>query len=150
MRTVRYQEFRAAVCDSDGCWSTRPLSEAGVSVDKGAGWAYFLSERHFETARCVGRRGITKGVCDAVAVPRQYRRQIVFLELKTSGSYPHAVDQIRACVELLLAFDIPSNVALTAEIWHSREPKSQLAVGRSQIKVAGRTVLIRRKRSGSA
>ena len=147
VESAEYAGFRADICDENRCWQVAPVSEAGVTADKGAGWVYFLSESHFGDQSCMGRGNSSGGICDAVAVPRQYRGQLVFLELKTNGSYAHAVDQIRACVERILAYGVPRSIALTAEIWHSREPKSTLVGGQSYIEVEGRQVSIRRKRS---
>jgi hypothetical protein len=147
VESVAYAEFRATVCDANHCWQRPPISEAGVTARVGAGWMCFLSERHFSTRACVGRNGLTAGLCDAVAVPRQAnQRRLIFLELKTSGQYADAVVQIRACVRKILAFGIPANVALTAEIWHCREPKSTIT-GYRQEDVDGRTVFIRHRRS---
>jgi hypothetical protein len=149
MDSVEYQTFRAAVCDADGCWQREPMTEAGVSADDGAGWIYFRMERHFCSIECVGRAGMVAEMCDGLAVPLQLsRRKLIFLELKTAGKYADAIDQIRAGVEEILAFGIPGNVALTAEIWYRREPKSPITTSRV-VSIGGRDVLVRHRRSSA-
>jgi hypothetical protein len=124
------------------------MREAGVTADLGAGWAYFRVEAHFASAECVGQGNTVSGICDGLAVPRQgNRRKLVFLELKTSGKYAKAVDQIRAGVREILAHGIPNDVVLHAEIWHSRTPKATITAHR-YISVNERTVFVRHRKSG--
>lgn len=146
MEVVDYRHFREEVCDKNRCWRAEPVSEAGVTANVGAGWMYFLSEQHFSDGQCL-RRGRSGVICDAVAVPRQRnRKQLIFLEMKAHGKYAKAVDQIRECVAKVLSYGIPSDVALTAEIWHRREPKTTITAAR-RIDVDGRVVSIRHRRA---
>jgi len=95
----------------------------------------------------VGRRGTIREICDGVGVPQQAnRRRLVFIELKTSGKYAKAIRQIRAGVAAILSHDIPRDVALSAEIWSRREPKSTIN-GSRIIQVEGRKVFVRHRRS---
>lgn len=147
MKSVGYADFRRAVCKSRGCWQTGPLTEAGVTADLGAGWRYFLTERHYGSAQCVGRANTSGRICDALAVPNQAnRRRLVFLELKSSGQYAAAIKQIRRAAERVVAEGLPSGIALSAEIWCARDPKTTI-VGQRRIRVAGRDILVRHKRS---
>lgn len=94
----------------------------------------------------MGSRDTIAEMCDGIGVPLQFRRQLVFLELKTRGKFAEAVNQIRAGVEAILGYGIPEDVALLAEIWYSREPKTTITLART-IEVSGREVLVRHRRS---
>jgi hypothetical protein len=139
--------FRAAVCDADRCWRSTGLSEAGVIADRGAGWNYFLIEKHYKSKKCVGRTGKRAKMCDAVAVPLQESKQeLVFMELKTSGQTAAAKEQLRAGIRAILQYGVPTTVSLSAEIWHTRTPKATVRVARV-LNVDGRPVLLRHCRS---
>ena len=146
MHSVGYATLRPEVCDNNGCWQRSALQEAGVTADLGAGWIYFLLERHFQSRACVGLT-TRADVCDGLGVPLQENRaKIIFLELKTSGKFAKAIDQIRAGVEAMLQYDLPHGVALHAEIWHRRVPKCTIK-GHRIIEVEGRTVFVRHRAS---
>lgn len=146
MDSVQYDDFRAAVCDDNRCWQSQPLAEATVTVDLGAGWTYFRAESHFASRKCMGSGNTIAEMCDGIGVPLQFRRQLVFLELKTRGKFAEAVEQIRAGVEAILCYGIPDNVVLLAEIWYSREPKATITLAKT-IDVKGREVFVRHRRS---
>ena len=147
MNSVAVADIKKTVCDKNRCWQHGSVSEAGVTASRGSGWCYFLIEKHFRDTRCVGRDGKMSVMCDAVAVPLQAsRKELAFLELKTSGKYSDAVNQIREGVRALLSYGVPAGVALIAEIWHTREPKSTVRTG-TFIEVEGRSVFVRQRKS---
>ena len=130
-----------------GCWTDQPPSEAGVVADQGAGWSYFLLERHFGRSQCVGRKQVASVMCDALAVPLQAsRRAVIFIELKTHGQFADAMPQLRAGIERLVSAGLPEQTAISAEIWYRREPKTRIDTSRIE-QVAGRKVFIRHKKS---
>lgn len=144
MNAVGVAEFRACVCGANACWQKTPIKEAGVTADLGAGWAYFLLEKHFN-GTCHPPK--VAEICDGLGVPMQSNRlTLIFLELKTDGSYAHAADQIRSGVKQILAYGIPNRVALIAQIWHSRDPQTALPKAKD-LTVDGRTVFVRYRRS---
>jgi hypothetical protein len=123
------------------------MEEARVTADVGAGWMYFRVEDHFGSIDCVGRGNTISEICDGLAVPMQAnRRKLIFLELKTSGKYAKAIEQIRAGVRAILAHEIPQDVVLHAEIWHSRVPKATVTIHRV-VCVEGRSVFVRHRQS---
>jgi hypothetical protein len=145
--SVAYKSFARTVCSKGSCYQKGPVSDGGVTADLGAGWIYFLLERHFKTAGCVSKDLRVSEICDALAVPLQEsRRKLVFLELKARGKTGKAVKQIRKGVEAVNRYSIPNDVALFGEIWHMREPKTSLRSGRYE-EVDGRKILIRHRRA---
>lgn len=119
-------ELRDHVCDANGCWHTRVLSEAGVTADLRGNWRILQLDQHF--SKCVPPKKRCGGLCDGVAVlPNTTNNKLKLLELKQDVTkLPAAKPQLIKGAELVQS-RLPSGferLDIAAELHVRTAPRS--------------------------
>lgn len=92
------KQFREATCDSNACWARESFTDAGLTVNMGAGWNALLIDEHFSNKyKCLGKKSGRRGnFCDAIAVPDQNQNcRFRLIEAKAGGMSSKAKLQLQ-------------------------------------------------------
>jgi hypothetical protein len=127
--------LRAIACSRNSCWETETFTDAGTTVQLGAGWSCFMADRHFSDAhRCGDRRG---GFCDGIAAHAQSPRRVRLVEAKATPDFTGCISQLRRGGEFALSAPAIQPADLLGECHARSAPRTTVRPSARYFEVRG-------------